>query len=296
MSTRSFLTSGVVLCLAAASLASAPDSRADDTKSVCASSYESAQVLSRKAELLAARDAMRACARESCPSFIKNDCLQWLDNLEKNIPSIVLSAQADGKDVHQVAVQMDGQPLTEGLDGRSIDVNPGRHTFTFRYHLEPGKEVETVTVLVVVEGQKNRAVQAAYQSPPPPPDVIRRPVPAVDYLLLGVGVAALGSFATFAALGMAKKSDLATSGKDACEPFCSNSAVQPVKTDFLIGDISLAAGVVSLGTAAVLLLTRPTLVIHPDGRTESAGNAKLQPIVGVDVGAGVRAIRLGARF
>jgi hypothetical protein len=67
-----------------------------------------------------------------------------------------------------------------------------------------------------------------------------------------------------------------------------------VKTDFLIGDISLAAGVVALGTAAVLFLARPTIIIHP--KTEDTAKVSFKPFVDVQVGADVKALRLGARF
>jgi hypothetical protein len=272
--------------------ASVPEARADDTKNACASSYESSQVLNRKGDLLAARDAMRSCARDACPAFIKNDCIQWLGEVEKSIPSVVLSAQLDGRDVHEVRVEMDGKPFADTLDGHSVDVNPGRHTFVFKYQVGQNHPTQDV-VLVVVEGQKNRPVQSAYQTPPPPPDEIRRPVPAGAYVLAGLGVLAVGGFATFAELGMSKKNQLNAAG--ACAPFCSDSQVSPVKTDFLIGDISLAAGVVALGSAAVVLLTRPTIVIHPGGSVETA-RASFTPFVDVDVSSTTRGIRLGARF
>jgi hypothetical protein len=166
----------------------------------------------------------------------------------------------------------------------------------FKYKKIPHQPTQEV-VAVVVEGQKNRAVQSTYTSPPPPPDEIHRPVPTSVYLLLGTGVLAMGSFATFSALGASKRNDLAnTSSADGCSPFCSDSQVKPVKTDFLIGDISLAAGVVALGTAAVLFLARPTIVIHPKGEPEDTGKVSFKPFVDVQVGADVKALRLGARF
>jgi hypothetical protein len=292
MLARRVLTVGVFGGLICSVVASVPEARAEDTKSVCATSYESAQVLNRKADFLGARDAMRACARDSCPAFIKNDCIQWLSDVEKSIPSVVVSAQIDGRDVHEVRVEMDGKPFADTLEGHSVDVNPGRHTFTFKYQVGQDHPTQDVVVVVVVEGQKNRAVQSAYQTPPPPPDEIRRPVPASAYVLAGLGVLAIGGFVTFAELGMSKKSQLDAAG--ACSPFCSDSQVSPVKTDFLIGDISLAAGVVALGSAAVVLFTRPTIVIHPGGHVETA--TAFTPFVDVDVSSTRRGIRLGARF
>jgi hypothetical protein len=295
MRVRTLRTVGLAAFFCSLPFASTPQAQAEDEKTACASSYENAQTLNRKAELLSARDAMRACAREVCPSFIKNDCIQWLADVEKNIPSVVLSAQVDGKDVHDVSVEMDGRPYVDSLEGHAAEVNPGRHTFLFKYKKVPTQPTQEV-VAVVVEGQKNRPVQSTYTTPPPPPDEIHRPVPTSVYLLLGTGVLAMGSFATFSALGLSKRNDLAnTSSTTGCSPFCSDSQVKPVKTDFLVGDISLAAGVVALGTAAIVFLARPTIVIRPKNPYEAA-KANLTPIVDVDIGTNVRALRVGARF
>jgi hypothetical protein len=285
---------GLVGWICSAPFVGSLDARADDDKAACSSSYESAQMLSRKVDLLSARDKMRACARDACPSFIRNDCLQWLTDVERNIPSVVLSAQADGKDVHDVTVEMDGLPFVDSLDGRALELNPGRHTFTFRYRKVPGEPTQEVLALVV-EGQKNRPVQSSYESPPPPPDEIHRPVPGAVFGLLGVGALAMGSFATFSAMGLAKRNELSSSA-NACSPFCSDSAVRPVRTDFLIGDISLGAGVVALGTATVLFLARPTIIVHPGAYPAEAEKARLSPVVDVQIGADVRAIRIGGRF
>jgi hypothetical protein len=51
---------------------------------------------------------------------------------------------------------------------------------------------------------------------------------------------------------MSMESDL-----DACKPTCNKSQIDDVRSSYVIGDISLAVGVVALGAAAVLFLTAP---------------------------------------
>jgi hypothetical protein len=271
-----------------------PARAADDDKAACAASFEDAQTLRLKADLIGAQAASRVCAREVCASFIRSNCIQWLSEIDASIPSVVLSAQLDGRDTHDVVVQMDGRPFADSLDGRSVEVNPGRHSFVFTYRAVPGQPTQEVAALVV-QGQKNRPIQSSVQSPPPPPDEIHRPVPASVYLLVAVGVLAMGSFATFAELGESKWSDLHdSSSKTGCAPFCSDSAVRQVRTYLAIGDVSLAVGVVSLGTAGVLFLARPQYVVHP-GPTASERQASV-PTLDVDLGAKGAMIRVGARF
>ena len=59
-------------------------------------------------------------------------------------------------------------------------------------------------------------------------------------------------FTGFAVLGTSAQSDLKTT----CAPFCTETDLAPIKRDFLIADIALAAGVASLGAAAYFYLTR----------------------------------------
>jgi hypothetical protein len=145
-------------------------------------------------------------------------------------------------------------------------------------------------VAIIVEGQKNRPIQMAYQSPPPPPIEVRRPVPSSVFVLLGLGVVGVGGFATFAAIGLTKKDDL----NGSCAPFCSESAVRLVKADFAVGDVALGVGVLSLGTAALLFLARPEVAWRPGPAPARSG--ALVPVLDVDLGANVRAVRIGARF
>ena len=105
---------------------------------------------------------------------------------------------------------------------------------------------------------------AAPPAPAPPPTPAReqvastpatRPIPPAAYVLGAVGVAGLATFGTLALLGRSQQSDL----EHSCSPACSPSQVQPMKTKFLIADIGLAVGAVSLGAAGYLVLSRPAV-------------------------------------
>jgi hypothetical protein len=78
-------------------------------------------------------------------------------------------------------------------------------------------------------------------------------VPTAVYPLLGVGVAGLAGFGVFAALGKSKQSDL----EGSCSGHCSDADVSPMKTSYLIGDISAGVGVAALVGAAIVYMTRP---------------------------------------
>lgn len=73
------------------------------------------------------------------------------------------------------------------------------------------------------------------------------------WVLGGVGVAGLGVFAGFGLAGRSGQSDL----EDRCSPRCSPAEAKSTKTKYLIADIGLGVGVVSLAAATYFALTAP---------------------------------------
>ncbi len=93
--------------------------RADMTKDQCIDANGKGQVLRRDGKLAAAREQLRSCADPSCPAMVRDDCNKRLDSLEAAQPSMVFDVKdAAGADVINVVVTVDGQKLTDHLDGR----------------------------------------------------------------------------------------------------------------------------------------------------------------------------------
>ncbi len=239
-------------------VSAAEDADADAIKKSCREAHEDAQVSRNRGALLAARKKLRVCAAQICPSMVRADCVEWLQQIETRIPSIVVEAKADEADVFDVDVQMDGEPLATRLDGRAIEVDPGLHTFRFTRAGSPPIEKTTI----VREGERSKLVTVSWVTPKEPPRPpayaarpaeMHRPVPATVYVLGGVGVVAAGVFTFFAVSGNKRKSELASS----CAPFCADADVSTVRTRYAIGDVGLGVAVAALATATVLFATRP---------------------------------------
>jgi hypothetical protein len=101
---------------------------------------------------------------------------------------------------------------------------------------------------------------SALSSPPPPPPVPlpvprerdERSVAPAAYVLGAAGVVGVAVFATFALLGKSGQRHL----ESTCSPRCDPADVDALRTKFLIADVALAAGVVSLGAATYLVVSR----------------------------------------
>jgi hypothetical protein len=243
----------------------------EPTKAACKDAYEQSQAHRQKDELLVARQQLLLCAAPACPNLIRNDCVVWFAQVEQAIPSVVLEAKNEGGEILDVTVTMDKKTIATQLDGQPIDIDPGLHTFRFEHTGLPPIEQR----LIVRAGEKSRLVSASWAKPKAeqPADVparapapMERPVPASVWIAAGVGIVGIAGFSYFGLAGNRKTNDL----ENSCAPFCSTDQVNTVKTDYLVGDISLGVGVVSLGAALVLLLTRPERPVGTETATSTA--------------------------
>jgi len=226
-----------------------------DTTRDCVQSHASAQRLKRDGKLRDARLALVACSREQCPSVIVNECSQWLSEVERQIPSFIVSATTpDGRDAVEVRVFVDGKQVASRLDGKPIEVDPGSRELRYEYRDYPAV-VERVLFPI---GGRDRRVMVKFGPPVGRPPERKQEetasTPTGVYVLGAIGLVGLASAATFGTIGLARKREL---DRDDCAPDCKTSDVDPVRRSFLIADISLAVGVAALGAASVIYLTRP---------------------------------------
>jgi hypothetical protein len=192
---------GLVLC--AIAVGSATSLAHADDKASCIAASENAQKLRGDQHLLAARDAFKLCARDTCPAVVRKDCDENFEALDKKlIPTIVLRARnAAGEDVVTASVKVDEQPTP--LDGNPVSVDPGRH----KIRVITDDESKVVDILAV-QGERNRVVVVTFDGKPTPtnnPTVSATVAPAapssstgsvvqrvVGLSMIGLGVVSLG--------------------------------------------------------------------------------------------------------
>lgn len=247
-------------------LASGTASAADDKKA-CVAAYEQSQQLRNDAKLKEAREQLLVCARDVCPAALRGDCANWLNEVDQNMPSIVIEAKdANGKDVIAVKISVDGKQVADKLDGKAIPLNPGPHKM--RYEMAGASAVEED--VVIRQGEKNRAMTVNFgggkaTTPPaggakddgtPPAvggDDGKKGGPGIaPWVIGGIGVVGVGLGTVFYVTGKSDENKLRDSG---CKPNCDSGSVDSVKHKYLIGDISMGVGIVGLGVATYLFIS-----------------------------------------
>jgi hypothetical protein len=272
--TRGSFRCAVGLALGATLGSVARDARASDPDTArCISAHEQSQILRRAGRLRAARAELVVCAHPACPEAASVPCHRWLGEVDASTPSVVVGARdRSGQAVVDVRVECDGTLLVQGLDGRSVPVDPGRHLFRFVASGSAPVERE----IVILEGEKNRRLDVAFgggaaaQAPAKAaresattsgPRGERTTNPLV-YVFGAVGIAGVAAFAVLAGSGLAMESELRDSG---CSPNCSRDEISDIKTRYLVGDVALGVGVVALGAAAWFLFSRSSRPSAPAG-------------------------------
>jgi hypothetical protein len=259
-------TAIVAACIATTSVGQARD---ESTKA-CLANYESGQRQRKAGDLVGARDALFRCAVATCPEIVRSDCVEWSAELDRQVPTVVVSARwDDGSDVARARVSVDGRVVAERLDGTPLALNPGERTIAVDVDGQSAKQR-----LIVNQGEKARLVrfelERAREAPASgaSPDRVA-PTPAagpgvLPFVLAGTSLLAAAGFGYFAIKGTRDLQEL----RDDCAPHCTRDQLDGVKRDLLIADVLLGVSVLAGGAAAVLFVVgtpdpeRQGVVVH----------------------------------
>ena len=216
-------------------------------KQMCVASLDKAQSLQTSHKLVEARESYLSCSNSACPDLVREDCAKSLATVDGTLPSAVFSAQAESGDITDVRVLVDGNLVSEKLDGKALSLDPGEHTARF---IKVGR-LPLEVKFVAREGEKNHAVLASFATPAKPELPKKQEgakhTPILPILLGGVGLAAVGGGFAFRLSADADGRDL----RDSCAPACSGSARDSLSNKLVMSNVSFAAGGVLLAASAI---------------------------------------------
>lgn len=236
----------------------------------CGAAYVRAQQLMRRGELREARGELIVCAKDCLPE-VQRDCTTWLTEVGSSIPTLVVVAlDAQGRELADVAVEIDAERRAPRLDGRALEVDPGKR----RLKLRRG-EITKQVVLTVLQGEKNRRVELNFpevnpprqveKQPPAPPArqpeqgppqaVAEEPLPALAWISAGVGVVGLAGATVFWLSAEQLRQDLLARG---CAPSCPGDDADSIKQRRVAGDVLLGVGLLGASVFGYYWLSQPS--------------------------------------
>lgn len=213
----------------------------------CADSAEKGQVVRDEGKLVASRELFVSCAQQECPKAVRDSCAEWLADVERRVPKIVVNARdAKGRDV-EVRATIDGASLPASVSVSGVRADPGRHKMRYEADGFPAKEeeiilreAEGVRVLAVTFGAVQERSEAPSSSKPT----------TLTWVLGGTAVAGLGVFTAFGLMGISEYRSL----EGDCSPRCSRDRIDGVRDRFVVADIGLVVGLLAAGGTAITLL------------------------------------------
>lgn len=217
-------------------------------KAACVAALDRAQSFESAQKLLESRASYLACASESCPQVVREDCGRLLANVEAALPSVVLAAEVEGRDADDAKAFLDGAEVA--LDGRPVVVDPGPHVARFERAASGAVEVR----VVARAGEKNRLVTGSFvivREPPPPKTLVEgRKTPVIPLLLGGTSLLALGGAAMFRLHADADAERM----RGSCAPACDAAERDALSDKLVVSNVSLGIGIGALALAAVVFL------------------------------------------
>lgn len=253
---------------APAPAAEAPKSAAE----TCSSAYERTQTEKLAGHYVAASAAALECSQLQCNSAIVQECVRFYSALEQETPTLVFSARkAEGGELTDVRVEMDGKVVAEQITGRPFAADPGPHNFVF-IHKKRGLLRLSETARV---GDKARVLEVTFADPNAKPDAAKGDavpekkggVPVATWVLGGIGIVGLGAFTYFRVSGVSDYNRMNSDPPEGCTPNCNPAEVDDVRKKFTYSYVSLGVGAAALvGAGAFFLANRSS-----SGNTVQAG-------------------------
>lgn len=236
---------------------------AEPNKLQCIAANDAAQDLRRAEKLRESREKLLVCVSASCPGLVRDDCAQRLAEIDRVMPSVVFEAKdAAGSDLVAVAVTMDGERLTDKLDGRSWPVDPGEHRFVFEAAGLPTVE----HTIVVHEGERGRAERVVFAQPAALGPLAPSPYEhsAQRTIAIALGGAGAGGLAIGIVLGFVAKStydhalnaECGGNANGGCSPQGMADG-KAARSQAAASTVAFIAGGALLGAGAVIYFTAP---------------------------------------
>lgn len=210
-----------------------------DERAACVQAADRGQVARDQGHISAARVEFTDCARAACPKLVSQQCTQWLGELTQEQPTVSFRAlDPKGSEILDVTVYVDSVERKGSLDGTTIDLDPGVHTFRFVHAGLPDAMVQSI----IRVKEKNRVIEAKFGAAAvEQKEEHHRPfrfpwTASVSFALGAASFIAMGVFVGTAAHD-------ASALRQSCAGSCLPADVDWVNTRVLLANITMGTGI-----------------------------------------------------
>lgn len=282
-----------------ATSAAASGGQAAPSKASCAAAYESAQESRASGALQRTRSQLAYCAQTECPAFVQKDCAHWLQEVDRELPSIVVSVLGLDTGAEGVTLKLDGQPVADAFSGKAISLDPGQHQLVLeRQGAEPMKRT-----LLAQQGVQNRTVEfrvgeasrgadaseSMFDADAAAPST--SPLRSLAFVSWGVGAVGFGAFAVLGTLARADedrfREDCASVaptpdllGPGICLQSTADRRKEKYEREEVLADVGLITGIAGAVAGTALFVLSTSGSASGDAEPKAAARLELSPLPG----------------
>lgn len=257
------MSSLVAAALSGVLVSSSAIARADEVE-ICADAAETGQKLALARKLTQAKQAFLRCVQETCPAEIRDVCSPLLEETKARVARVTVRVRsADGKDVVDAVVSLDARPFQQRIDAVAREIDPGVYRFRAQAGALRSKEVE----VAIAEGER-RNIDLVLDAPPSDRAGARSGPGPAPWIVGGIGLASLTTFAVLQGVAQSRRSDL----EDTCgvTGTCDPDEVGSIDAQLKASVVLLAVGGAAIATSAVLFLTLDEAILSATASPTSA--------------------------
>jgi hypothetical protein len=236
------------------------------SKDECIEAHGRGQDLRERGQLTRAKQTFLMCAQSSCPALVQGDCARFGEELAHIVPTIGFGARDKAaNDLPNTTVYVDDALVATRLDdGKSYEVDPGRHTLRF---VNAGRE-QTLHV-IVNQGEKSRLFVARFldaESPARESDALATSNGAqpskskLPLVVAGLGLAAAVTGGVLTGIGFAGIPTNCSSSTHECAAPPGDHSIARAQDAMTMADVgitTLSVGVVALVSGVVWYVLDP---------------------------------------
>lgn len=269
------------------------------SKASCAQAYESAQESRASGALQRTRAQLAYCAQTECPAFVQKDCAHWLEEVDRELPSIVVSLLGADASSEGLTLKLDGQPIEDAFSGKPISLDPGQHQLVLE---RPGAE-PLKRNLLAQQGVQNRSVElrlgdASFGETSnesvfdaDAPSSSSSPLRSLAFVSWGVGAVGFGAFAVLGTLARADedrfREDCASVaptpdllGPGICLQATADRRKEKYEREEVLADVGLVTGIVGAVAGTALFLLSTSDGSSDASEPKAAARLELSPLPG----------------
>lgn len=221
------------------------------TKQMCVDSHLKAQSQKLEGHLVESLQNLRTCANKACPAIVQRDCVQWLEEIQREVPTVIFDASDGTGPLKEVRVTQDGHVLAASIDGAALEIDPGTYDFVFEAADGRRRRIK----VLIRQGDHNRSVAVDFSESHDQDDAWIVRVPPAARVSGGVALVATALGAALGASALISQAN----ALDRCAPACDEGVSESIETRAAIADVAggvaLIAGV--LTAVSVVRASRP---------------------------------------